>query len=209
MGVFFEKFKLTSEDGGATIVVKASTIGLDSDSKPLKEILILLADEPPALPDGYFSIGGFYLLEPHGATFDPYASVIIRYDPSLLPEDLPLEEIVVASFDSDSDEWTIYNGTILERDSTITVRVDHFSCFTAAVPKEEEPSVLEPTPEPEPTPTQTPTETPSVIMPTATPPPPEPTAETDGFNWSLFSGIFSGVIVTMVMIYVLVRRYRY
>jgi hypothetical protein len=85
---------------------------------------------PPAPPDDANVIGLVYDLEPDGATFDPPISMTVKYNPALLPDGVSEENLVVAFWDKDTEEWVECPCTVDTGSNTITAEVSHFTAFT-------------------------------------------------------------------------------
>jgi hypothetical protein len=96
---------------------------------PSKLTVAPLHGLPPS-PDGETTVGHAYGLVGYldsercqGGTFDPPAELVWEYDPSQLPEGASEEDMVFASYDEDSNEWSNLDFVIDPLEHSITARL--------------------------------------------------------------------------------------
>ncbi|MDH5696743.1 MAG: hypothetical protein OEZ00_09145, partial [Dehalococcoidia bacterium] len=129
-GRFYFSVIASSEDDVCTLTIDSGTIGLTKDGKPLREISIMVTDEPPTPPEGAYIIGLAYDFSPDGATFEPPASLTFTYDPSLIPKGIDEENLVIALWDADAGNWVVLDDCIVDPvANTITAPISHFTTF--------------------------------------------------------------------------------
>jgi hypothetical protein len=66
---------------------------------------------------------------PAGATFDPEITFEFSYDDSDIPEGVDEEDMVIAYYDEDTDEWVELDCEVDRVHNTITAHVSHFTTF--------------------------------------------------------------------------------
>jgi len=118
----------TSEDGNLTITVPKGTIALDDDD-PLESLEAAVDESPPDPPEDAHVIGLAYDFGPDRATFDPAITLEYTYDPDALPEGVAEENLVIAYYDEDADEWVELDSVVDTENNTITASVSHFTIF--------------------------------------------------------------------------------
>jgi len=129
-GRFTEEVTAKSGDGKIKLTISEDTIGKQAGGQSLRTIRITEMNYHPAPPDDSNVIGLVYDLEPDGATFDPPISMTVKYNPALLPDGVSEENLVVAFWDEDIDEWVECSCTVDTGSNTITAAVSHFTAFT-------------------------------------------------------------------------------
>ena len=198
-GKILETIKFTSKDGKFTLTIPKGTIALDKYGDPLETLEADVDESPPDPPEDAHIIGLAYNFGPDGATFDPPITVEFTYDPDDLPEDLEDEEdLVIAYYDEDDDEWVELDCVVDTVNNTITASVSHFTTFAiigAVTPPEEEEVV--PPEEEEVVPPE------EEVAPPEKEVPPKPPV-----NWPVVGGIIGGVIVVGLLVFFLARRRR-
>ncbi len=139
-GEFEQDVTIDSEDGNVELDINEDTIGKTKEDEPLSEISILEMAEPPAPPADASIVGLPYDLGPDGATFDPEITLTFTYDPDEIPEGVNEEDLVIAIWDEDANEWVELEDCVVDPVThTITAPVSHFTAFTiiGAMPVEE------------------------------------------------------------------------
>ncbi len=130
-GAFTDDFTFESEDGVCQLSVGEDTIGLTEDGEPIGELTIVEMEDPPNPPQDATVIGLTYKLGPTGASFDPPITITFTYDPSLLPEGVSEQSLVLAMWDEDTGEWVVLEGyTVDVGNHTISVSAGHFTPFS-------------------------------------------------------------------------------
>ena len=129
-GALTEDFTFISEDGVCQLDIGKGTIAITEDEDQLDEITIDEMEDPPNPPQDSHIIGLTYKLGPKGASFDPPITITFIYDPSLIPEGVSEENLVLAMWDEDTDEWIVLEGcTVDAYSNTISASVNHFTPF--------------------------------------------------------------------------------
>ena len=130
-GVFTEGITAQSEDENCVLTIDADTKGLIEDEEPLDEITLIEMEDPPDPPEESNVIGLTYDFGPDGASFDPSITLAFTYDPSLIPEGVNEENLVIAMWDKTTGEWVVLEGCTVDLDShTISAPVSHFTAFS-------------------------------------------------------------------------------
>ena len=129
-GVFTGGIAAESEDGKCVLTINAGIKGLTRGGRSLEQIALVEMETPPDPPEDSNVIGLAYDLGPDGATFDPPIDLTFSYDESLIPEGVTEENLVVALWDSETDEWVELVCVIDPENNTITAEVSHFTIFS-------------------------------------------------------------------------------
>ena len=146
-GVFLKEIITESEDETVMLTIDAGITGLTTEGDPLREISITEMEEPPASPadanvvgstmeiagsPAIFMgvVGSTYDIGPDGATFDQPITITFTYDPDDIAEGVNEEDLVIAFWEDDSDEWiTFEDSTVDPVTHTVSAPVNHFSAF--------------------------------------------------------------------------------
>ncbi len=123
----------SSEDGTLNLFVPDSTIALDEEGKPLIGVDFIINVNPPPTEESSI-IGQAYDLEPDGATFDPPVTLAWSYESAYFPQGIDEEELSIAYYDEDTDEWVALESEVDPEAMIITALVDHLATFTILVP---------------------------------------------------------------------------
>jgi len=136
-GELEETIDITSRDGEVRLCVDEGTVVLDSEGNWLEEITINRLSECPEPPESAYVIGSAYDFEPDGATFDGSVELTICCDPEELPERVNEEELVIAYYHTDSEEWRLLASSVADTAAhTVTASISHLTIF-AIVGREE------------------------------------------------------------------------
>jgi hypothetical protein len=145
-GVINTAIDIGSEDGLARVMIDSSTKGLTKDGKSISTIAIVAAPNAPILSEKALGIGKTYDIEPDGATFDRPVKLIFSYDPSLIPQIIDENTLVLATFDILSGKWVDLPGIVNSNNHTLTAQTNHFSLYRVLSRAQPGPSVaIEPT----------------------------------------------------------------
>ena len=129
-GKFTEDVTAESEDGKVELYIPEDTIGKNKFGALLSSISIVEQENPPDPPQKSNVVGLVYDFGPDGATFDPPVSLTVEYTKSKIPDGVAEENLVVAYWDEDADEWVELEGTVDPENNTVTVEISHFTDFT-------------------------------------------------------------------------------
>jgi len=128
-GVIQEAVEATSEDGKLTIIIEEGTVALDEVGEPLETLEVEADESPPAPPANTQVIGLAYDFGPDGATFDPPLTLTFEYEESEIPDDANEDDLVIAYWDEEAEEWVELDCTVDPVTNTITAEVSHFTVF--------------------------------------------------------------------------------
>lgn len=128
-GVIQETVEATSEDGKLTIIIEEETVALDEVGEPLETLEVEVDESPPAPPANTQVIGLAYDFGPDGATFDPPLTLTFEYEESEIPDDANEDDLVIAYWDEEDEEWVELDCTVDPVTNTITAEVSHFTVF--------------------------------------------------------------------------------
>jgi hypothetical protein len=125
-----EEVRIESGDQLMELCIHEGTTCLTDDGECLIEVKITTMDSPPPAPTDRKVIGLPYELEPEGATFDPPITLTFIYNPDEIPEGIGEEELVIAVWDKDTDQWVELTNIIVDPvTNTISGNVSHFTPF--------------------------------------------------------------------------------
>jgi hypothetical protein len=128
-GKLRETIEATSADYMLTITIPEGTSVLSEDGKRLKNLVARVVEVlPPPLEVSHI-IGLAYDFGPDGATFDPAITLTITYDPSLIPEGVAEENLVIAYYNEDSSQWIELDSVVNSEANTVSAKVSHFTIF--------------------------------------------------------------------------------
>jgi hypothetical protein len=125
-GVFIEAITAESFDDLAELIIAEGTIAL-INGEPLAEVTMLQMEDPPPLPADSSVIGLVYDFGPDGTVFDPPITLIIIYNPELIPEGVPEENLVIARWEA--GEWVNLDSIVDAINNTVGAQVSHFTAF--------------------------------------------------------------------------------
>ena len=128
-GVIQEAVEATSEDGNLTIIIEEGTVALDEVGEPLETLEVEVDESPPAPPANTQVIGLAYDFGPDRATFDPPLTLTFEYEESEIPDDANEDDLVIAYWDEEAEEWVELDCTVDPVTNTITAEVSHFTVF--------------------------------------------------------------------------------
>jgi hypothetical protein len=131
----------TSADGTVELFVPEGTTSSDTQGNPVTALEFAIDTDPPTLPNGSI-VGQAYRLEPDGATFDPPITLTWSYQASDLPAEIDEEDLYLAYYADDHDEWTTLESDVDTLEDIITAPVTHLTTFAIFAPP------LPPTPAP-------------------------------------------------------------
>ena len=123
-----------SEDKIISITIPDGATALDGEGNLLTDVEFVAIESVPDPPEGVSIIGLPYQLGPDGATFDPPVTLTWRYDPADIPDGVDEEELVIAYYDEDADEWQELEFEVDPGSDTLSAYIDHFSTFAVIAP---------------------------------------------------------------------------
>jgi len=129
-GRFVEDVTAKSEDRKVELYIPKNTIGKNRAGSLLTSISIKEKKDPPDPPEKSNIVGLVYDLGPDGATFDPPIILTFKYSESKIDADIAEENLVVAYWDKDAEEWVELESTVDPENNIITAKVSHFTNFT-------------------------------------------------------------------------------
>lgn len=128
-GEFLMKYTAKSTDYRAAVTFQPGTTGVTQQGEPLSEITVTEKQDPPPPPADAEVIGLAYDFGPEGASFDQPATIRLSYDQAQLPENVTEENLIIAVWDSQLQEWVRLESTVDPVNNIITAEVTHFSLY--------------------------------------------------------------------------------
>ena len=124
-----ETAEVTTSDGYFTLTLPQSTIALDVDGNPLEIMRVTTDDKPHSPFECPHIIGQVYDCEPDGATFEPPITFAFTYAPESIPDDVAEEDLALAYYDEQINEWVELQSTVDLATHTVTASVSHSTTF--------------------------------------------------------------------------------
>ena len=128
-GIFTEEVIAESFNGLYHLTIAEGTRLLTKDKQPLSAITMVEMEEPPPPPKDTYTVGLVYNFGPDGATFELPVALTISYDPSLIPEGVNEEYLVIAYYHEDAGKWIELDSIVDTKANIISARVGHFTAF--------------------------------------------------------------------------------
>ena len=131
-GVLLEEVEVTAgEDDEVEIDISAGTTLVDDEGNPLSAISV--SSDPENIPSEDYLLA--YEFSPSGAVFDPAIMIVITYEDSDVPDGVDEENLTIAYYDEDAEEWVEIAGVVDTVNNTITAYVSHFSSYAVLAPE--------------------------------------------------------------------------
>lgn len=123
-GVTASVVSLSGPNGKIVVTLaENTTVTLPGDSRQIT--IVQLADQP--VPPANSVVIEAYSFEPAGATFSPAATVILKYDASILPADVLESDLYLAQLNN--QQWTDIPSAVDTQTGKVTGTVGRFSPF--------------------------------------------------------------------------------
>jgi hypothetical protein len=121
--------------GQAVLNIAQGTTALTAASGPLQSLAVEEeCFDIPTAPAGAYVIGCAYDYQPNGATFNPAATLTLRYDPGLVPAGVDASKLVIAYYDTLTSKWIGAPSVADTVNHAVTAQVSHFSLFAVYSP---------------------------------------------------------------------------
>ncbi len=118
-----------SNDRNFKVIIEAGTRMLDRDGDLLTYLMGDVDENPPDTPDNTTIIGLAYTFLPSGAVFNPGITFEFKYNEVDIPDGVNEEDLVIAYYDSDTDEWVKLDCDVDVVNNTITATITHLTTF--------------------------------------------------------------------------------
>jgi len=162
-----EDVEAFSYDDKVKVFLKTGTEVKNSKGLFVTSIVIEKLASVPSAPTNAEIIGSVYDIGPSGATFDPLITITFSYDPNNLPVGTIEQNLSLAWFDKDANEWNVLEDSVVDTSKhTVKSHVNHFTPYAIILHQKPAPSA--PTP-------VTPAAIPASPEPSSSPIPSEPT----------------------------------
>ncbi len=114
-------------------MITAGTTFLSESGTPLYGITILAQNSPASTPSGSAIVSEVYDFGPEVAVFNPFAILILSYDPNLVPEGASAESLSLAMFEAASNSWVLLDSTVDPVAHKVKGQIRHFTDFAILV----------------------------------------------------------------------------
>jgi hypothetical protein len=128
-GTFLEDVTVESADGIVTLYIPKNTVGLSRTGFPLTSLSILDGTTAPSPPKDAQIVGLAYDIGPGGATFNPPIDLTFKYAEAEVPQGVAEKNLVLATYDWDSEQWQDLESATNPDQNTITTKLSHFSTY--------------------------------------------------------------------------------
>jgi hypothetical protein len=129
-GIFLIPGRAFAEDRMAFLDFKKGVKALQRDGNPLKSVSIVPSENAPPSPEGTDNCSLAYDFGPTGSTFSPSVTLALIYDPDALPDNFDPRNIIIATWNSNSQRWEKLDNFFVDSSShTVFTEVTHFSKF--------------------------------------------------------------------------------
>jgi len=128
-GIFTKEVIAESFNEVSHLTVAEGVRGLTKDKKPLSSITMVEMEEPSPPPENTYTVGLVYNFGPDGATFETPVTLTVSYDPSLIPQGVNEEDLVIAYYHEDAGKWIQLDSIVDTKANIISARVSHFTAF--------------------------------------------------------------------------------
>lgn len=136
-GVVQEDIETTSGNGLITASLYSGTTALAEEGDPLGSVEFeqIPEEDWPEPPEGKTIVAAFDF-GPDGATFSPAMAVTLVYEPGQIGEWAAEQDLVFASYNSQTGEWEFLPVSVDEENNSLTAEVSHFTVFSILSPAE-------------------------------------------------------------------------
>jgi VCBS repeat-containing protein len=131
-GVFLEDTEIQSADRKVEIFIPKDTICTNNDGRTPGLITIKEENPPPPPPEDAEIIGLAYDIStnPNDVIFDPPIDLIFDYEDEEIPQGVVENNLVIATYNWDTQQWEPLECTIYPEEKTIIAKLSHFSTYT-------------------------------------------------------------------------------
>jgi hypothetical protein len=112
----------------ARLDIMRGTQALDKEGNAVKSISLKQTSLPDNMEGKQLVIAAFECL-PEGSTFSHPISLTIKYDPSAVPQGTPEDDLVIAYYDVQKDDWVKLYSQVDTVNHVITAQISHFTLF--------------------------------------------------------------------------------
>jgi hypothetical protein len=128
-GLFNIAAMVKSEDGSARLNIAQGIRARTREVLALKSIKIVPMESQPTSAEDSKFIGLAYEFTPEGATFLPAIALTISYDPTKLPQNINIDSLTLAVFNTTTSNWEAVRSSHDKANSTVTANIEHFSNY--------------------------------------------------------------------------------
>jgi thioredoxin 1 len=132
-GKLLKKAQITSSDGNISLSIDAGTTLLDNNNKPLQSIKVAIDSSIPIPPQNVVMIGNMIEIQPLGANINPSLRLALKYDPSLLPQEVNENELWISNYTGNSWEMVRYKN-IDTGANQVTTKISRFGRYSILSP---------------------------------------------------------------------------
>lgn len=117
-------------DDGASVAIPANVV-----SASVEVSIMVKTTEPPVSPDqnAFTPVGKIYQIDLGSDSLNGQVMIRIPYDPGLLPDGIDPQEVALAYFDENNQEWNLVGGTVDSVEKKVSIQTSHASDWLAVV----------------------------------------------------------------------------
>jgi hypothetical protein len=112
--------------------IKQGTRALDKEGKAIQSITLTRVATPEYLQSEK-SVIALFECSPDGTIFSQPVTLTIKYDPSLLPEEISEKDLTIACYNTQKESWEYVSSLVDPESHIITANLNHFSIYAIAV----------------------------------------------------------------------------
>ena len=128
-GIFTEYIKARSFDKKVTLLIDEGTTGKTSKGAPLSWVFIQPEDDFPMPSEGLAMLSLAYDVSPYGATFDPYATIQMVFNPADIPDGVDELDLFIATLNEDTGKWVRLESHVDPENHTVSTEIFHLSLY--------------------------------------------------------------------------------
>ena len=132
-GKLLKKAQITSSDGNISLSIDAGTTLLDNNNKPLQSIKVAIDSIIPIPPENAEMIGNMIEIQPSGANINPSLRLTLKYDPSVLPQEVNENDLWISNYTGNSWEMVRYKN-IDAGANQVTTTISRFGKYSILSP---------------------------------------------------------------------------
>ena len=133
-GKLESKVEASSADGIISLYLEKGATVLDMEDSPLQKLQAVIEPNPPTPPENTDIIGPVYSFRPPGATFDPWLTLTLSYDPEKLPPGLKENDLYLDCHDGTRWQQLRYRK-VDTKSHSVTTQIYNFSTCAILGPK--------------------------------------------------------------------------
>ena len=121
--------KIATPDGILSITLLKGTAAKQESGEPLLRLNVATSEISPMPQGNKRIVGRAFEFSPEGANFSPPIILTVSYEDVDIPKGVSEADLVLASYDEESEAWVEMPSTVNSENNTVTTEVSHFTKF--------------------------------------------------------------------------------